>query len=47
MRMQFYVLSSRARQHLTFLYSAKTGEQVPILDHFPSRDTGILEWIDG
>lgn len=47
MRMQFYVLSSRARQHLTFLYSAKAGEQVPILDHFPGRDTGLLEWIDG
>ena len=47
MRMQFYVLSSRARQHLTFLYSAKAGEQVPILDHFPSRDTVLLEWIDG
>ncbi len=47
MRMQFYVLSSRARQHLTFMYSAKAGEQVPILDQFPSRDTGLLEWIDG
>lgn len=47
MRMQFYVLSSRARQHLTFLYSARAGEQVPILDHFPGRDTGLLEWIDG
>lgn len=47
MKMQFYVLSSRAREHLTFLYSAKAGEQVPILDHFPGPDTGLLEWIDG
>lgn len=47
LRMQFYVLSSRARQHLTFLYSASAGEQVPILNHFPSRDKGLLEWIDG
>lgn len=47
MRMQFYVLSSRARQHLTFMYSAKVGEPVPILDHFPGRNTGLLEWIDG
>ena len=47
MRMQFYVLSSRARQHLAFMYSAKVGERVPILDHFPGRDAGLLEWIDG
>jgi superfamily I DNA/RNA helicase len=46
MRMQFYVLSSRARRNLTFLYEAKTGEQVPILEHFPSRDSDILEWRD-
>jgi len=47
MRMQFYVLSSRARQHLTFLYSARAGEQVPLLEQFPGRSTGILEWVDG
>jgi superfamily I DNA/RNA helicase len=47
MRMQFYVLSSRARQHLTYLYSARAGDQVPILDQFPGRNTGLLEWIDG
>lgn len=47
MRMQFYVLSSRARQHLTFLYSAAAGEKVPIIEHFPDRRSGLLEWIDG
>lgn len=47
MRMQFYVLSSRARQHLTFLYSAANGVTVPILEHFPDRRSGLLEWIDG
>lgn len=46
MRMQFYVLSSRARQHLTFLYSADTGDKVPILEYFPGRQSGLLEWID-
>ena len=23
------------------------GEEVPILDHFPARDSGLLEWVDG
>lgn len=47
MRMQFYVLSSRARQHLTYQYSAAKGETVPILEHFPDRRSELLEWIDG
>lgn len=47
MRMQFYVLSSRARQHLTFICSAAAGEQVPILEHFPDRKSGVLEWVNG
>jgi superfamily I DNA/RNA helicase len=47
MRMQFYVLSSRARQHLSYVYSAAQGESVPILDYFPGRQSGLLEWIDG
>jgi superfamily I DNA/RNA helicase len=47
MRMQFYVLSSRARQHLAFMYSTAVGEKVPILEHFPDRQSGVLEWIDG
>lgn len=46
MRMQFYVLSSRARRHLTFLYSAAKAEAVPILEHFPDRRSELLEWID-
>jgi superfamily I DNA/RNA helicase len=47
MRMQFYVLSSRARQQLTFMYSAAGGETVPVLEYFPDRNSGLLEWIDG
>lgn len=47
MRMQFYVLSARARQQLTFLFSASKGEQLPILTHFPGPETDLLEWIDG
>ena len=43
MRMNLYVLSSRARHHLTYLYSAAAGEQVPILDQFPSPQSGLLE----
>jgi len=46
MRMQFYVLSSRARKYLTFMYSATEGEKVPILEHFPDRRSGLLEWIN-
>lgn len=47
MRMQFYVLSARARQRLTFLFSASKGERLPILTHFPGPETDLLEWIDG
>lgn len=47
MRMQFYVLSSRARQNLTFMYSATAGDKPPILEHFPDETSGILEWVDG
>jgi DNA helicase II / ATP-dependent DNA helicase PcrA len=47
MRMQMYVLCSRARRHLEFLYSAPDGERPPVLNHFPAPESGILEWIDG
>lgn len=47
MRMQFYVLASRARQHLMFLYSAEDGEEIPILDQLPNPETDLLEWVNG
>ncbi|MGP1308871.1 MAG: hypothetical protein ACTS27_01585 [Phycisphaerales bacterium] len=47
MRMQMYVLCSRARRHLEFLYSSPDGERPPVLDHFPTPESGVLEWIDG
>lgn len=47
LRMQLYVLSSRARGHLTYMYSAVVGEQLPILEHFPLHGSGILEWHNG
>ncbi len=47
MRMQMYVLCSRARRHLEFLHSSPDGERPPVLDHFPTRESGVLEWIDG
>jgi len=47
MRMQFYVLASRARQHLVFLYSAINGEEIPILNQLPNPESGILEWVNG
>ncbi len=43
MRMQLYVLSSRARTHLTFLYSGRK-EAVPVLVNFPQPTSGLLEW---
>ena len=43
MRMQFYVLCSRARTHLHFLHSGEPGS-VPILDYFPQKGSGLLEW---
>lgn len=46
-RMEFYVLASRARHHLTFLYSAGANDQVPILAQFPGRESNLLEWSDG
>ncbi|MCZ7558540.1 MAG: hypothetical protein M5R41_19300 [Bacteroidia bacterium] len=46
-RMQFYVLTSRARQFLFFQYTSKNGDQIPILDHFPRPDSDIMEWING
>jgi len=47
MRMQMYVLCSRARRHLEFLYSAADGDRPPVLDHFPTPESGVLEWIHG
>lgn len=47
MRMQMYVLCSRARRHLELLYSSPDGERPPVLDHFPTPESGVLEWTDG
>lgn len=47
MRMQLYVLCSRARRHLEFLHSSPDKERPAVLDHFPNPESSILEWIDG
>ena len=47
LKMQLYVLSSRARSHLQFMASAPSMSEVPLLKLFPLRETGLLEWSDG
>ena len=46
MKMMLYVLASRARTHLTFLYTALPGELCPFFDIFPEKNTGLLEWVN-
>ena len=42
--MDFYVMASRAREYLCFLYACDSGERPGILQHFPEPGEGILEW---
>ena len=44
-KMMLYVVSSRARKYLHFMYSADEREQVPLLKHFPQTDS-VVEWAD-
>lgn len=46
MRMVLYVLASRARTHLTFLYTALPGELCPFFDIFPEKNSSLLEWVN-
>jgi DNA helicase II / ATP-dependent DNA helicase PcrA len=45
-RMKMYVLSSRARRHLTYgLTVEERGIIPPVLEMFPNRQDGRLEWM--
>ncbi len=45
-KMMLYVVSSRARKHLHFLYSADTRDEVPLLEYLLRKDD-VVEWADG
>ena len=45
-KMMLYVVSSRARKHLHFMYSAERRVEVPLLKYFPQNDS-VVEWADG
>lgn len=45
-KMMLYVVSSRARKHLHFMYSADARGEVPVLKYFP-QDNSVVEWADG
>jgi len=45
-KMMLYVVSSRARKYLHFMYSADSRDDVPLLKYLSQND-GVVEWADG
>lgn len=43
-KMNMYVMSSRARKHLFYLYSSSNGVEPPILQYFPQRSSNLMEY---
>jgi DNA helicase-2/ATP-dependent DNA helicase PcrA len=47
LKMNMYVMCSRARLALYLLYSTSTGEDPDMLRYFPSKASGVLEYCNG
>ena len=45
-KMEMYVMCSRARKTLVLMSQNSSGEELPILKHFPKKEENIVEYID-